>query len=514
MTRLHEQTAFIRLEPLTPIHIGTGETMDPLSYIMKEEGGNPFLYSVDVPSWVEAHPDPAGLAGLFSTKPLPEIRAHLARELRPLVEVYGGAPVRVASREIYETYDRELASRDSANQLLIDPALKNPLTGALLVPGSSIKGAIRTAVIDWLDRNWKTNLKEAMNRDPRQGYGRALEELLGKVSENAFRNLKVGDFPAALGESVIVTAKEVRRRYNPNKQGTPKNPCEATLSLSMSGQSPALYGKIAVGAHDAGRRDTALTVSMRGREKAWTLRELMELCNEFYRERYSTERGAFYLQQHLDRSLAALKPVDAVMAEPGPDAMILRLGHYSHVECMTVTNNQPQTRRLKDGSFMPSGTTRTLADGIHPFGWARLSIVSAGEYAEACARREEHDAAFLAERVLRRHARLEEREAETRKRAEREQAERERQEAETRRQEELAAMTPEERLISAVESGGNENQAVELYGKLDGLDEPLRRKSAQALREFWEKAGKWEKKKCTDKQWVKVQKVRGILGDG
>ena len=149
-----------------------------------------------------------------------------------------------------------------------------------------------------------------------------------------------------------------------------------------------------------------------------------------------------------------------------------------------------------------------------PFGWARLSIVSAGEYAEACARREEHDTAFLAERVRRRHVRLEEREAETRKRAEREQAERERQEAEARRQEELAAMTPEERLISAVESGGNENQAVELYGKLDGLDEPLRRKSAQALRAFWEKAGKWEKKKCTDKQWVKVQKVRGILGDG
>ena len=313
---------------------------------------------------------------------------------------------------------------------------------------------------------------------------------------------------------MLFRSKEVRRWYNPNKQGTPKNPCEATLSLSMSGQSPALYGKIAVGAHDAGSRDTALTVSMRGREKAWTLRELMELCNEFYRERYSTERGAFYLQQHLDRSLAALKPVDAVMAEPGPDAMILRLGHYSHVECMTVTNNQPQTRRLKDGSFMPSGTTRTLADGIHPFGWARLSIVSAGEYAEACARREEHDTAFLAERVRRRHVRLEEREAETRKRAEREQAERERQEAEAQRQEELAAMTPEERLISAVESGGNENQAVELYGKLDGLDEPLRRKSAQALRAFWEKAGKWEKKKCTDKQWVKVQKVRGILGDG
>ena len=139
-----------------------------------------------------------------SDVPIPE-------DCPPVAQPFGGSPPPVRSR---------IAS--SANQLLIDPALKNPLTGALLVPGSSIKGAIRTAVIDWLDRNWKVNLKEAMNRDPRQGYKHALEELLGKVSENAFRNLKVGDFPAALGESVIVTAKEVRRRYNPDKQGTRK----------------------------------------------------------------------------------------------------------------------------------------------------------------------------------------------------------------------------------------------------------------------------------------------------
>ncbi len=515
MTRLHEQTAFIRLEPLTPIHIGTGETMDPLSYIMKEEAGEPFLYPVDVAAWVETQPDPAALAGLFATKSLPEIRAHLARALSPLADVYGGAPVRVASREVHERYVQELAARNSANQLLIDPALKNPLNGSLLIPGSSIKGAIRTAVIDWLDRHWQVDLRTAMDRDPRQGYGDVLEELLGKVSENAFRNLKVGDFPAALGESLIVTAKEVRKRYNPNKQGTPKNPCEVSCSLSMSGQGYALYGKIALGAHDALSRDAALTVAARGRKKTWTLPELMALCNEFYGKRYRDEYDGFYTLPHLAQSARALKPVDAVMADPGPDAMLLRLGHYSHVECMTVTNNQPQTRKLKDGTVMPFGTTRTLADGVHPFGWARLCLISAGEYAEAQARREKHDKAFLAHRTHRRRTVLAERENEARQRAKRERAERERQEAEARREAALAAMGPEERLVAIVESGGaSENQAVELYGKLDGLDEALRLKAAMALRTFWEKAGKWEKKKCTAKQWDKVQKIRNILEDG
>lgn len=506
MTRLHEQVAFIRLEPLTPIHIGTGDRMDPLSYIMKEEGESKkyFLYPVDVPAWVETHPDPVALADLFARNSLPEIRSYLARELSPLVDVYGGAPARVISRDVYAKYSQELTSRDSFNQLLIDPAVKNPLTGALIIPGSSIKGAIRTAVIDWLDINWNVRLKEKGKTE------NTLQEVLGRVSENAFRNLKVGDFPAALGESLIVTAKEVRKRYNPAKQGTPKNPCEISLSRVMSGEKYAIYGKIAVGAHGGRERDQALTVSWQGKRQAWTLEQLMELCNHFYGQRYRAEHDRFYTQPHLAHVAEHLAKIDALNIPPG--SMLLRLGHYSHVECMTVTHNQPQTRRLRGGTFMPSGTTRTLADGAYPFGWARLSIIGAEEYAQACARREKCDAAFLAERVRRRADVVEEREAQARREAQRAQAEQERQEAEARLQAELAAMSPEERLLAAVESESvNENQVVELFGQLDDLDAALRQRAARAMRTFWEKEGKWEKKQCTKKQWAKVQKVRNIL---
>ncbi len=35
---------------------------------------------------------------------------------------------------------------------------------------------------------------------------------------------------------------------------------------------------------------------------------------------------------------------------------------------------------------------------------------------------------------------------------------------------------------------------------------------ALALKEYWEKHHKWKKKKCTKKQWKKVQRVKNILG--
>ncbi len=514
MTRLQEQVAFIRLEPLTPVHIGAGETLDPLSYVMREEDGIPYLYPVDVAAWVEAQGNPAELATLFGTKSLTEIRAYLAKELTPVLDIYGGAPSQVYSREIFKKYSDELRPQGSPNQLLISPAQKNPVTGGLVIPGSSIKGAIRTAVIDWLDQNWGLGLKDATNRD-RRGYESALELALGKISDNAFRDLKVGDFPAGLGESFIITAKEVRRVDNPLKTGTPKNDCEVTLSRSMTGQSYALYGKVALGSHGGGKRDTVLTVSQGNRKQSWDLLGLMDLCNKFYGIRYLKERTKFYTAAHLSATAEALKSVEESLLHPTANAMILRLGHYSHVECMTVTDNQPKTRPVPRGEGqMPHGTTRTLADGKYPFGWARLSVISAEEYAQACARREEADARFLQGRSAKRQAVSNTREAEERQRQERVRQEQERREAEEQARAAMEKMSPEERLIHALEIGtASENLVVELFNKLDSLPDELKARAATAVKGFWVKTGKWDKKKCTDKQWAKVQKVKSLMGE-
>lgn len=506
MSTLREQIAYIRLAPLTPLHVGSGALLEPLEYVMREENGAPYLYPIDLPAWVEAQENPAELAEFFGSKSLPEIRRRIAKDVD--VATFGGPPARVCSQKIFDTYRKELGSERSENQLLISPALKNPLTGSLIIPGSSIKGAIRTTVIDCLDREWGMRLKEGGDA----GYTNKLKECLGGISDNAFKNLKVGDFQAGLGESLIFTAEEVRKKDNAS---TPKNNCETTLSLATTGAPYAVYGKIILGSHDAKKRDVALTVKHdQHGVRAWRLDELMALCTGFYGQRYLKERNDFYGLPHLSRTGEALLSMEQSLLEHSQNSMLLRIGHYSHVECMTVTNHLPKTRKTKDGQWMPFGTTRTLADGVFPFGWARLSVCSEEEYREALAAREARDRVFVEARELRVREALEARERQARARLETEsRAEQERLAAEQVKAE-LEGLSPEERAILRLERGqANENQAVELFCKLDDMKPELVRRAAAALKAFWIAQRKWSKKECTKKQWEKVTKLKGLLGE-
>ena len=47
----------------------------------------------------------------------------------------------------------------------------------------------------------------------------------------------------------------------------------------------------------------------------------------------------------------------------------------------------------------------------------------------------------------------------------------------------------------------------------DAFSDENKKKLALALKTYWEDHEKWEKKKCTKKQWNKVQKVKEILGE-
>ncbi|MCD6550797.1 MAG: hypothetical protein J7K79_00915 [Thermotoga sp.] len=73
-------------------------------------------------------------------------------------------------------------------------------------------------------------------------------------------------------------------------------------------------------------------------------------------------------------------------------------------------------------------------------------------------------------------------------------------------------MSPEERDIAAVSDlSTSENKVMEIYSRIDNFPDDMKRKLAQALKDLWEEKGKWNVKKKR-KQWVKVQKIKGILG--
>jgi hypothetical protein len=157
--------------------------------------------------------------------------------------------------------------------------------------------------------------------------------------------------------------------------------------------------------------------------------------------------------------------------------------------------------------------TRTLANGLLPFGWAKLEFIDLPAKDRKIEKWPFSISDIENQVTLRKKAM--EKAAEDRLRAEKMRQEIEaQQEAESKRLAELAALSPEDRMIEEIKDPGvTENRVVEIFNALDEFPEDKKPVLAAALKNYWQKQGKWKKKKCTPKQQKKVQTVKEILGE-
>ncbi len=500
------QTEFFRLDILSPIHIGTGDELDPMSYIMKAESDEMNCYVIDAQVWAADYPDPEEISEVFSGGNIPAIRAFITRKIDPAI--YGLRRIIVSNKKIFDEYEQKLSDRHATNQLLFSPCM-NVSNQVPFIPGTSIKGALRTAVIDWLDREKRLGLKADRDKD-RSGdaYRERLESVLGQTTNSAFKQLKISDVNGFADSTLLVEPLEIRRKEG--KSATPKNKCEVLPSrlLGHADQS-TLYARIAIGEQN---RPTDRRLKLRDGQ-SWDWPELANLANEYFLKRFEEEKAKFY---GLPNFAKARPHIERLNAELNCDEgqMLLRLGHYSQVEFVTVEDNKPLTRKLKNGTPMPYGTTRTLANGLFPFGWVRLTPCSEAEYKEGVAGCETANRTILTCREGLRKKMLLERKQQIEKIRQHEKMERELAEAEARRQAESDALPEEDRQLYLLEQDNlNENQIVVLYNKLDKMAPPIQIKTAKALKDYWQRVGKWKKKDCSKKQIQKVAAIKKLLGE-
>jgi len=498
------QTEFFKLDILSPVHIGTGDEIDPMSYIMTSESGGASCHVIDAQAWAADYPDPEALSEVFSGANIPAIRDFLTRKIDPAI--YGLRRIMVSSQNIFDQYEKKLSDRRATHQLLFSPCM-NTSNQVPFIPGSSIKGALRTAVIDWLDREKKLGLKAARAKDKRgNAYRNRLESVLGKISDSVFKQLKISDVPGFADSTLLVEPLEIRRKEG--KTATPKNTCEVMPSRMLgNADQSTLYARIGIG--DQTRpADRRLTLPG---GQGWDWSELAALVNAYFLKRFEKERTKFYGLPNFKKARPAIKGLDTELkCEKGQ--MLLRLGHYSQVEFVTVEDNKPLTRTLKDGTRMPHGTTRSLANGLFPFGWVRLTPCGEAEYKRGVVECETANRDTRMRRARMREKIVLERTRRIEKIQQQEEIKRREAEAEARRQAELDAMPEGERQLFLLKKGElNENQVVELYNQLDGMENAVRIKTANALKAYWQQAGKWAKKECSKKQWVKVKLLKSIL---
>ncbi|MGD9157367.1 MAG: type III-A CRISPR-associated RAMP protein Csm5 [Desulfobacteraceae bacterium] len=370
------------------------------------------------------------------------------------------------------------------------------------IPGSAIKGALRTAYLNMMRKDKKLSTAN------KERNARKLEQQLmdyGGIPDDPFRMVKVSDFmPVGEIKTQII--------YGVNKKKTPSERDARGL--------PLIFETILPGSIFTGTIMVNSPLPGAGIKETVTIQNLLKSSLIFYakeKEREKAELSNIGIQSK-DRS--------EEFRSKG-NSFLIRVGRHSGAESVTIEGHRDIYIMGKKGekkkTYKDHATTIWLAseskkpsseNNLEPFGWVCLASMTndlSVTFLTKEKERQEETARIAREEKLEaeRQRRLERQAAEAAKKKATEEEERKKEEE--KRKAELEAMTPEERDIEAFSNPGLlEQQVVEIYNRLDGYSPDIKVRIAKELKGYWIKNNKWSGKQ-SDKQKKKIQKVEKIL---
>ena len=524
--------------PLSPVHVGSGEDVDPTGYVLDADALYEFSPSALAVVLDEA--DRSRLLGLVDgardERALTGVRKFLFEQRTGLV-AHASRAVRAAPgvRELYEQRIGTVAQTETRaiNKLEIERVFSHPDTRAPILPGSSLKGAIRTALLD----------RENDGRDLEQGEdSRKLQQRLfsyGGFETDPMRLVHVEDAMSSGGratddliaDTVIVFAVNRKKRKITNEAGREvRSQAEQKGLYQTLEVVPALRWR----AFRGGLRLHAPSTDLRDHQRIpraylrWTAADIAGACNCFYRRNFAREMEALRERGLLDErwhgAMRRLMTEGLGELLDSNRAFLLRVGRHSGAESVTVDgvrNIRIKTPKDQDDRFEEEATTWWLASsridastGLLPFGWVLVEMTeSDGDPAPRPGIAELLDS-FHAEsgerkwraEVMQRRATLrQEQETQAVKRIDDERRRREQEAEEREREAKRATMTDEEReldelrrRLDAVQGEGASRQgqggelagrAIEVLKAAREWPEPVRLQAADLVERAFEWIG-------------------------
>ena len=500
------------LKILSPVHIGCDEVYEPMGFVMDEQARQIIVFDpLSFISQMEA----------VDKQRFSEIC--LEGTVSSILEIYKFLKDRTAEgRHIdvcqgfvdhyHKTLDISVKDKkriqQELNRFTIERTSFSPGDHRPYIPGSAIKGALRTAYL-----NARAEKKKVPT--PRGRYAaKDLEKTLldgGAFDTDPFRLVKISDFrPVGQVKTRVVYA--VNEKKMPSKFEA-RGPYQILEVI----QPGALFeGEITVDMPQT-KKSVSSPISIQG---------LLESVARFFRKEKKREND----------DLKRIN-IPGVQISDNEDMFLIRLGRHSGAESMTIEGHRNIKVMLGKGekTVKAHATTLWLAsesqkpkikEKLRPFGWAELCELSATlaeEFQEKekgwKVKAEEEHRAMRAERERQREQKLQLEQKATEK-AKRQKIEEDKmRKEEEQRKAKLEAMTPEESEIAEIRDPFVlESRVVEIYNRIDDFSGENKTKLALALKAYWEVHGKWEKTKGKKtkgilKQMDRVQKIKGILGE-
>ena len=504
MGRIRTTAAYFRLRVLTPVHVGCGQDLDPFHYFL-EDGK---LHVISFSRFV------SGLSEELRSEFMSLVSGNSVLELRKFLFAHADAKRdALYSIDVHPKFIEKYRSRLGSvkNRMDILAFFRSGLAHRPIIPGSSIKGAIRTAILDARKPNHRLNLA------PGKYKAKELEaKILGNwnqknrpnISRDPFKTFGVTDAPLPLNGTVVA------RVVNYKTTRDDRHPMDVELARGAFGskEEPAAPVKLLF----PGTKDS-------GVKRPLVLNEIMDACNSFSSDILDYEERKFFQDARFKPVMAWLKKIRDNI-NPNTQCL-LRLGRFSQAESKTIPGYRHIQIDPKDkNKWSHEGTARNiLVDGT-PLGWCLLEQIDENDYRKWESRILEEDEnrlkawsveeagkqAMLKKQVeeerLQRLKQEKEAEEARKKKEAKEKARREREKI-------IDGMPPEDQMIERLPEMSRQETMEDVFLNMDQIeDDAKKREVAEALKQRWKALDSWGGKQ-SKKQQKKVQAVKDILGE-
>lgn len=373
--------------PLTPIHVGDGSVLAPEEWRLGKDGQ------------VERFSPSAVLRDM----PEPVRRNYVLALDRG--DLQGGQRIlrdAVRKEHVIRTVPVGPAAEDELRQAVINPLRKSEVrpfvrtAGRPYLPGSSLKGAIRTALLSHLAQGRRREVEGSKRDNPpsRGGWGRASDRiqrgLLGHetTDQDPFRFVRVADTLLPENGTRIDRVVNWRpaRLIKGGQQPAEKMQMifERALAMTDGGAVPRLELEIRVDV--ASLREVQRRDARKAPQRALDATELARAINEFHWKLFDDERERFFADEPdiRERLAAALRlraggrELDERTIRARGDVLLLRVGRFGQFESKSLDGaREGWNAQAKPPRGMKVGNTRNLVrtaagEPLVPLGWLLL----------------------------------------------------------------------------------------------------------------------------------------------
>jgi len=391
-------TRQVLITPLSPVHMGTDEDYVPTNYIIDGD----VLYEFDHRA-MSSLPDDTRkkletmLEGKASERLLMRVQA-LFFEYRKQLIPHSINQIRVSRgvAELYRSRIGQIAQRESGgrhvqNKLEIQRVFYNPLNRYPILPGTGLKGAIRTALLNNINGGQQTERRES-NRDLQQ---RLFQYSMKEMFKDPMRLVQVGDCAwqdkPSMTQAEVLFAVNRRKKAGDNiKSQAEKAGLYQLLEAVMPFNVRAFAGQIAISNMEGilAHQNAMLP------ENRFSFEDIAMACNHFYSKIWEMETKLLSSRGLLDlewkkAALTLLQQDSIQMRLKEHKAFLLRIGRHSGAESVTINgvrNIKIMQGRGKSPSWEKQAKTVWLAASsqdeqkrLRPFGWLLVEMAKDNE---------------------------------------------------------------------------------------------------------------------------------------